>query len=490
MGNYKRYHIETADAPPLVPQPHKFAVQIRKQHFFQMVLEMVSSSFKSGLPPLEALRATFKSRPCIYGVYDSPVGGLMARPSLCRGCMRCMVEHSQVASIKLNPEYRALGDGYWKPEQLLTLWNEAADGKVPVKGAGYGGLFKGPGFDGIWTDMSEIVRPTRDGIHGREFISTAVDIGRKPMSLAFQGDGAIQGDEGSFLQIPLPFIFESLPSRVIGKVLQGMLIEAASRIGSLCLLPAEDLSLHPSSSETLVPVYSNGLPPENEGSERVSLWREGEKRIRMVEVAERAPAGPEPGSFSGGREGNDAFPLVAIRLPFSPGIEQRVLDLARSGHGIFHLYARENGAEHHADTPRFITDLIRSVHLLLVRERIRDQVTLIASGGIIAAEHLPKAIICGADLVALTTPLLVALQGEPEEGGTVRLPPLRLADPEVRSWGIQRLVNLAGAWHSQLLEILGAMGMREVRRLRGETGRAMFADELDREVFGKMFSST
>jgi len=34
-----------------------------------------------------------------------------------------------------------------------------------------------------------------------------------------------------------------------------------------------------------------------------------------------------------------------------------------------------------------------------------------------------------------------------------------------------------------MLEILGAMGMREVRRLRGEMGRAMFQEELEREAF-------
>ena len=38
----------------------------------------------------------------------------------------------------------------------------------------------------MWTDMSEIVRPTRDGIHGREYISTSVDIGRKLPCLAFR----------------------------------------------------------------------------------------------------------------------------------------------------------------------------------------------------------------------------------------------------------------------------------------------------------------
>ncbi len=43
----------------------------------------------------------------------------------------------------------------------------------------------------MWTDMSEIVRPTRDGIHGREYISTSVDIGRKLKELAFH-DGQLE----------------------------------------------------------------------------------------------------------------------------------------------------------------------------------------------------------------------------------------------------------------------------------------------------------
>ena len=37
--------------------------------------------------------------------------------------------------------------------------------------------------------MSEIVRPTRDGIHGREYISTSVDVGRKLTHLAFRTVG-------------------------------------------------------------------------------------------------------------------------------------------------------------------------------------------------------------------------------------------------------------------------------------------------------------
>jgi hypothetical protein len=51
------------------------------------------------------------------------------------------------------------------------------------------------------------------------------------------------------------------------------------------------------------------------------------------------------------------------------------------------------------------------------------------------------------------------------------------------AWGVQRLCNLAAVWRDQLLEILGAMGLREVRRLRGEQGRAMFQADLEREAF-------
>jgi glutamate synthase domain-containing protein 2 len=53
-------------------------------------------------------------------------------------------------------------------------------------------------------------------------------------------------------------------------------------------------------------------------------------------------------------------------------------------------------------------------------------------------------------------------------------------------YAAQRMVNLMGAWHSQLIEVLGAMGIREVRRLRGEVGRAMFMEDIEREAFGDL----
>jgi hypothetical protein len=53
-------------------------------------------------------------------------------------------------------------------------------------------------------------------------------------------------------------------------------------------------------------------------------------------------------------------------------------------------------------------------------------------------------------------------------------------------WGAQRIVNLMAAWRDQLLEVLGAMGMREVRRLRGELGRTIFQSK-EEEAFQALF---
>jgi glutamate synthase domain-containing protein 2 len=149
------------------------------------------------------------------------------------------------------------------------------------------------------------------------------------------------------------------------------------------------------------------------------------------------------------------------------------------GAATFHLTA-----DYHGGTPAgFVRGGIRAAHQALVECGKREQVTLIGSGGIVAAEHLPKAILCGLDAAAIDLAALVALQarlrGEAldDEHADVDLPPFQL------EWGRQRLVNLIASWRDQLLEVLGAMGLREVRRLRGEIGRAMFQADLEREAF-------
>ncbi|MDI6795230.1 MAG: glutamate synthase-related protein, partial [bacterium] len=139
------------------------------------------------------------------------------------------------------------------------------------------------------------------------------------------------------------------------------------------------------------------------------------------------------------------------------------------------------------ENPRFIKDVIRSIHTRLVEEGTRDEVTLIASGGIAAAEHLAKIMLCGADGCAIDLPLLIALECRVCQRCVKGLScpvDIEFIAPD---WGAKRIINLMGAWHSQLIEVMGAMGIREARRLRGEVGRAMFYQDLERKTFGQIF---
>ena len=170
---------------------------------------------------------------------------------------------------------------------------------------------------------------------------------------------------------------------------------------------------------------------------------------------------------------------IGLRCVFDSGDD--LLRYADLGIGIFHLAADFHGR---SIKGRFISDLIRETHQMFVKAGRRGEVTLIGSGGIIAAEHVPKAIIDGLDAVVLNTPLLIALQARFQgeymhpEPDLCQLPAEMTVD-----WGIKRVRNMVAAWRDQLLEVLGAMGLREVRRLRGETGRAMLQRDLEYEAF-------
>jgi hypothetical protein len=183
---------------------------------------------------------------------------------------------------------------------------------------------------------------------------------------------------------------------------------------------------------------------------------------------------------------------VAVRLPLAAGAADRVAALVKSGLRVIHCVADLHGCETGVDNPRHIKDVMREIHGRLIKEGIRDEVTLIVSGGIALAEHTPKAIICGADLVGVDATLLVALgcrlckgahNGSAKRGEPC---PAEITKNVDVAYATQRMVNLMGAWHSQLLEVLGAMGIREVRRLRGEVGRAIFMEDIEREAFSDL----
>jgi glutamate synthase domain-containing protein 2 len=181
---------------------------------------------------------------------------------------------------------------------------------------------------------------------------------------------------------------------------------------------------------------------------------------------------------------------VSIRMiaKSSPENIRSIIEYHRLESDLIHYVAGENGHEVGVENGLHLKDLIKEVNFALLKEGLRDEVTFLASGGIAMAEHVIKAILCGANLVGVDMPLLVALEcrvcGNCREG----IPcPVSISKIHPK-WGAQRIVNLIGAWHNQLLEMMGAMGIREARRLRGERGRVMFREDLENDTFAQLFT--
>ena len=448
-----KYHIDTQ------PVPNRF----------QPVIRSGVIAWEEGC--LRCVRCVKKE--CVYKVYEKrgldPRQMLDSLDTICKDCFRCVQNcPNRLIEKGVNPSYKALGDEYWTPEIISCLWFQAETGRIPVSGGGYGGPFSGSGFDAMWTDMSEIVRPTRDGIHGREYISTTVDLGRKVKALEFEaGNGRLTSSIPPLVEVPLPVIFDVLPFSPPGPLITRVILGAARQVKTLAVVRASawDTDYEPYLNETLLYV--------DEEIDRLDALLGA---LRLVEIDDS----PDVLSRQAAFKARNPRLVVAIRLPLDGNSAARTADLTHGGAEVIHLVADTHGLDGHVQ-PMFIKDRMRQIHLHLVNEGIRDLVTLIGGGGVAMAEHMAKLVICGADLVSCDIPLLVAMECRVcKRCAQGILCPVEI-DTVNPGWGVARIGNLIAGWHNQLLEILGAMGIREVRRLRGEMGRAMFYEDLEKE---------
>jgi ferredoxin len=400
----------------------------------------------------------------------------------CMGCFSCVQSCTKgILAMTVNPMYERMGNSYFTPDIIATTWNQADTAAIPVSGAGYRGKFTGTGFDAMWTDMSEIVRPTRDGIHGREYISTAVDIGRKPRLITFDEKGKPSSGLFPLVDIPIPLIIDKLPAKYFFPTLLPVFADTARRTGTLLIIDWEHYELLGAEKEQFLPhlVFhlkaGKPLPPSDIlcKTRLVEISDDGNLEKRIKELKSVSPG-----------------LVVAVRVDLDAHGEQRAIELAHQPFiEVIHVVADINGNQINVEKPKFVKDMMRHIHTSLVKDGIRDEVTIMAGGGIALPEHLAKQMLCGADLVSVNMPLMIALECQFCQDCREDLVCPGKIEEITREYGVGRMTNLIAAWHDQLIEMMGAMGIREARRLRGEAGRAMFFEDLEEDTFGRLFGA-
>jgi hypothetical protein len=299
------------------------------------------------------------------------------------------------------------------------------------------------------------------------------DIGRKVMALEFDHSGALSITPPPLVEIPLPIIFDTLPWSPPRRKINITFLEGARSLGTFAVIRQSEFY---ASIEEYLPnmvLYADRKLSDIDNA----VLRE----LRLIEI----PYGEEVIAAQNALKEKHPGLVTIVRMELGPDSPENVFRLTTEGAEAIHLVADEYGLEK-ADKPLFIKERMKEIHLHLVEKGVRDEITLIAGGGIAMAEHVAKQIICGADLLSVDIPLLVALEcricRRCKEGIDCPVG-LDSVDP---SWGAGRVRNLMAGWHNQLLEILGAMGIREVRRLRGEMGRAMFFEDLEKSIFSTL----
>jgi len=168
--------------------------------------------------------------------------------------------------------------------------------------------------------------------------------------------------------------------------------------------------------------------------------------------------------------------MVAVGSYFA-GAHIMHLDGAYGGTGAAPEIAKKNIA-----MP--IEYAIPKVHRFLEGEGIRNQLTVMASGGVRTAYDVAKAIALGADGCIIGTAELVAIGctrlGSCEKGLGCPFG-ITTTDPERSQLVIvetawQRIVHLYTSWLWQLAGILNVLGMKSIGELRGRTDLLVFLE--------------
>src|SRR6267378_2247061 len=386
-----------------------------------------------------------------------------------------------------------LGNKRWTGELLLATYLQASTGQPPSNGLEYRVGDSGGGFDVLsWRKLGDMPR-------------SATEEGDLGIPLNKRADGAK-------LSIPFPFYGGGMSFGSISLNFMIARARAAERLGTYMstgeggypdqLVPYRDhiitqvaTGMFGVREETMqyAPIlefkYAQGAKPGLDGH---LLADKVTSEVAKMSVSSMFTSLYSPFPFHSVYSVEDhkkhvdwiktvnPRALVSVKVSTPTDVDMVAIGSYYAGANIIHIDGGYGGtgaapeiAKKNIAMP--VEYAIPKVHEYLVSEGVRDQITLMASGGIRTADDVAKAIALGADGCVIGTAEAVAVGcthcGNCERGRGCQVG-ITTTDPELSQfidpeWGEKRIVNLFNAWSKRLRMVLAEFGLESIRELRG-----------------------
>ena len=442
--------------------------------------------------------------------YDVEDDEVKSRDENCVGCHRCVAFcPTHALTIRRNPlDYR---ENYnWRPEVIEDILKQAETGAILLTGAG-----NDKGYPIYWDHLllnaSQVTNPSIDPL--REPMELITYLGRKPDKVELSQDRAsLKTKLAPQVKIEIPVMFAGMSYGAVSINVHESLAMAATEMGTLW--NTGEGGLHPKlykyGDNTIAQVASGrfGVHPEyldvakvieikiGQGAKPgIGGHLPGEKVSAEVSITRMIPRGtdalspaPQHDIYSiedlaqlvyALKEATNYTKPVSVKIAAVHNSAAIASGMVRAGADIIVLDGLRGGT---GATPKIIRDnvgipielALAAVDSRLRQEGIRNQASIVVSGGIRNSGDMAKAIALGADAIYIGTAALVALgctlcqqchTGKCAWGICTTDPALtKRVNPDI---GARRLANLLRGWSLELKDILGGMGVNALESLRG-----------------------